>query len=115
MMGMFRDSLRWRLGEDFLVRDSGGGEENLRVARGDLGGSPYRSLVFWPLANRSSSDLREGRVGKEGSAWPGLGSSGFGGPRKGLDGLSWMGVYPAFSQPPGKLLPAEGLTAEVWG
>lgn len=59
MMGMLRDSLRRRLGEEeaVLVSDSGGGEENLRVARGDLGGSPYSSLLFWPLANRSSSDL----------------------------------------------------------
>lgn len=57
MMGMLRDSLRRRLGEDVLVSDNGGGEENLRVARGDLGGSPYSSLLFWPLANRSSSDL----------------------------------------------------------
>ena len=38
--------------------DRGGGEENLRVARGDLGGSPYRSLLFWPLANKSSSVLQ---------------------------------------------------------
>lgn len=56
MMGMLRDSFRRRLGDDVLM-DKGGGEENLRVARGDLGGSPYRSLLFWPLANRSSSDL----------------------------------------------------------
>lgn len=57
MMGILRDSFRRRLGDEVLVMDSGGGEENLRVARGDLGGSPYRSLLFWPLANSSSSDL----------------------------------------------------------
>ena len=83
MMGMFRDSFRRRLGDDVLVMDRGGGEENLRVARGDLGGSPYRSLLFWPLANRSSSDLRGwGGVGDENrrsaqwslSACPGRGS-----------------------------------------
>lgn len=72
MMGMFRDSLRRRLGEDVLVRDSGGGEENLRVARGDLGGSPYRSLLFWPLAKRSSRDLQGGR-GVERKGQRGLG------------------------------------------
>lgn len=57
MMGMLRESFRRRPGDAVLVMDSGGGEENLRVARGDFGGSPYRSLLFWPLANRSSSDL----------------------------------------------------------
>jgi hypothetical protein len=39
MMGIFRESFRRRLGDDVLM-DRGGGEENLRVARGDLGGSP---------------------------------------------------------------------------
>lgn len=74
MMGMLRDSLRRRLGEAVLVSDSGGGEENLRVARGDLGGSPYSSLLFWPLANRSSSDLqgvRGSRGEEEGWCGPG--------------------------------------------
>lgn len=46
MMGMLSESLRRLFGEDVLPRASGGGEENLRLARGDLGGSPYRSLVF---------------------------------------------------------------------
>lgn len=57
MMGMLSESLRRLLGEDVLPRASGGGEENLRQARGDLGGSPYSSLVFWLLAKNSSKEL----------------------------------------------------------
>lgn len=68
MMGILRDSFRRRLGDDVLM-DKGGGEENLRVARGDLGGSPYRSLLFWPLANRSSSDLWGGEGSGRKSHW----------------------------------------------
>lgn len=46
IMGILSESLRLRLGDEDLVMDRGGGEENLRVALGDLGGSPYRSLLF---------------------------------------------------------------------
>lgn len=57
MMGMLSESLRRLFGEDVLPRASGGGEENLRLARGDLGGSPYSSLVFWLLAKKISKEL----------------------------------------------------------
>lgn len=63
MMGMLRDSFRRRLGDDVPMA-KGGGEENLRLARGDLGASPYRSLALWLLENKSSSDLWGGE--KEG-------------------------------------------------
>lgn len=56
IMGMLSDNLR-RLFGDVLPRASGGGDENLRLARGDLGGSPYSSLVFWLLAKNSSKEL----------------------------------------------------------
>lgn len=65
MMGMLSESLRRRLGEDDLVMERGGGEENLRLARGDVGGSPYRSLLFWLLAKKSSRELHEGERGEE--------------------------------------------------
>jgi len=69
MMGMLRDSLRRRLGDDdeFLAMASGGGEENLRLALGDLGGSPYRILLFWLLAKNNSRDLREKKKKKTNS------------------------------------------------
>lgn len=63
MMGMLRDSFLRRLGDEDLLMESGGGEENLRLARGDLGGSPYSSLLFWLFANKSSRDLG-GEMGK---------------------------------------------------
>lgn len=46
MMGILRESFLLRLGDEDLVIDRGGGDENLRVALGDLGGSPYKSLLF---------------------------------------------------------------------
>lgn len=63
MMGMLRESFLRRLGDEDLVMERGGGEENLRLALGDLGGSPYSSLLFWLFANRSSRDLG-GETGK---------------------------------------------------
>lgn len=63
MMGMLRESFLRRLGDEDLVMERGGGEENLRLALGDLGGSPYSSLLFWLFANRSSRDLG-GQTGK---------------------------------------------------
>jgi len=46
MMGMLRESFRRRLGDEFLAMARGGGEENFLLALGELGGSPYRSLLF---------------------------------------------------------------------
>lgn len=46
MMGMLRESLRRRFGDEFLAMARGGGDENFLLALGDVGGSPYRSLLF---------------------------------------------------------------------
>lgn len=62
MMGMFSESLRRRFGDEFLAIARGGGEENFLLALGELGGSPYRSLLFWLLAKNNSRDLHQERI-----------------------------------------------------
>lgn len=68
MMGMLSESLRRLFGDVVLPRASGGGDENLRLARGDLGGSPYNSLVFWLLAKNSSKELCSQKERERGGA-----------------------------------------------
>lgn len=62
MMGMLRESLRRRFGEEFLAMARGGGDENFLLALGDVGGSPNRSLLFWLLAKNNSRDLRRSGI-----------------------------------------------------